>query len=148
MCGKPPKMSKFPENMPLEITTDTARLDVAFIHRFLTQSYWAKGRSRETVETCIRHSLNFGVFLDGKPIGYARVVTDYAVFAYLMDLFIIEEHRGKGYSKMLLEAILQHEALQALPTWRLATSDAHGLYQKFGFGPLQAPQKMMERKHP
>lgn len=132
--------------MPPEISTDPARLDVDFIYAFLSHAYWAKDRSRETVETCIRHSLNFGVYLAGKQIGYARVVTDYAVFAYLMDVFIVEEYRGIGYSKNLVAFILAYPALQKVQTWRLATSDAHRLYQKFGFGPLAFPEKMMERK--
>ena len=96
--------------------------------------------------TCIRHSLNFGLYLSGKQIGYARVVTDYAVFAYLMDVFIAEAHRGKGYGKELIAAVLNHEDLKQMPTWRLATSDAHLLYEKFRFGPLAHPEKMMERK--
>lgn len=132
--------------MAPEIATDPARLHVDFIHDFLSQSYWAKGRSRETVETCIRHSLNFGVYLDGTQIGYARVVTDYVVFAYLMDVFIAEEYRGKGYSKKLMAFILEYPALRNVQTWRLATSDAHSLYRQFGFGPLAFPEKMMERK--
>ncbi len=129
-----------------EIATDPARLDVDFIHLFLKKSYWAKGRSRETVETCIRHSLNFGVYLHGRQIGYARVVTDYAVFAYLLDVFIAEAYRRKGSAKKLMAFIMSYPPLQNVQTWRLATSDAHELYRKFGFGPLAFPEKMMERQ--
>lgn len=132
--------------MSLQISTDPTRLDLDFIHTFLTQSYWAKNRSRKTVETCIQYSINFGVYLNGSQIGYARVVTDRAVFAYLMDLFIAGPHRGQGYAHELMTFILKHESLQNIPTWRLATSDAHALYEKFGFTPLAFPEKMMERK--
>lgn len=132
--------------MDAEISTDPSRLDSHFIQTFLTQTYWAKGRSRETVETCIRHSLNFGVYLAGKQIGYARVVTDYAVFAYLMDVFIEEAQRSKGYGKQLVHFVLHCEALAQVQHWKLATTDAHGLYESFGFHALAHPEKNMELK--
>lgn len=128
----------------LIITSDKDKLDLEFITGFISQSYWAKGRSRETMQTCIDHSLNFGVFLDEKQIGYARVVTDYAQFAYLMDVFIDKAYQGKGYSRILMAHILETETLKAVKVWRLATSDAHGLYRKFGFTELANPEKLME----
>lgn len=128
----------------LIITSDKEKLDLEFITDFIAQSYWAKDRSRETMQTCIDHSLNFGVFLGEKQIGYARLVTDYAQFAYLMDVFIDQAHQGKGYSKILMEHILQTESLKAVKVWRLATSDAHELYRKFGFKELANPEKLME----
>ncbi len=130
--------------MHAEISTDPSRLDVPFIQSFLTQTYWAKARSREMVETCIRHSLNFGVYLSGRQIGYARVVTDYAVFAYLMDVFIEEAQRGKGCGKQLVHFVLHCEELRLVQHWKLASSDARGLYELFGFHALSHPEKNME----
>lgn len=128
------------------ISTDPQKLDIPFIHQFLTKAYWAKGRTQEEVENCIRNSLNFGIYLGGKQIGFARVISDFVVFGYLMDVFIDEKFRGKGYSKMLVENILNHPKLKNLKMWRLGTSDAHGLYSQFGFKPLEFPEKMMELK--
>ena len=129
----------------ITINTDTEKLDISFIHHFISNTYWAKGRTVAEVQTCINNSLNFGIYLNNKQIGYARVVTDYVAFAYLMDVFITEEHRNKGYSSLLMEFILQNEALKKIKVWRLATTDAHFLYEKFGFKPLKSPEKMMER---
>lgn len=128
----------------LIITSDKNQLDLEFITAFIAQTYWAKDRTLETMQTCIDNSLNFGVFLDGKQIGYARVVTDYAQFAYLMDVFIAKEYQGKGYSKMLMKHILENELLKNVKVWRLATSDAHELYRQFGFTELSKPENMME----
>lgn len=128
----------------LIITSDKEQLDLEFITDFISQSYWAKDRSPETMQTCIDNSLNFGMFLDEKQIGYARVVTDYAQFAYLMDVFIDQAHQGKGYSKRLMAHILETGSLKAVKVWRLATSDAHELYRKFGFKELANPEKLME----
>lgn len=127
------------------ISTDKQLLQPVFIHQFISASYWAKGRTMEAIMNCIEHSLNFGVYVNGKQIGYVRVVTDYTVFAYLMDLFIDEAYRGKGYSKQLVSYILEHPELKQVTTWRLATTDAHGLYEKFGFRALSKPENMMER---
>ena len=127
------------------ISTDKQLLQPVFIHQFISASYCAKGRTMEAIMNCIEHSLNFGVYVNGKQIGYARVVTDYTVFAYLMDLFIDEAYRGKGYSKQLVSYILEHPELKQVTTWRLATTDAHGLYEKFGFRALSKPENMMER---
>ena len=129
----------------LEVSTNKSRLDVPFIQDFLKDIYWAAGRTMEEVQTTIDASFCFGIYLDGKQIGFARVVTDYVVFAYLMDVFITPEHRGKGYSSALIKAMMEEPQLQQVKIWRLATSDAHFLYEKFGFRALAHPEKMMER---
>jgi GNAT superfamily N-acetyltransferase len=97
------------------------------------------------VQTCIDNSLNFGIYLNNQQIGCARVVTDYVAFAYLLDVFIIEQHQKQGYSTQLMEFILSYLELKSIKVWRLATTDAHYLYQKFGFTALKSPEKMMER---
>jgi GNAT superfamily N-acetyltransferase len=132
----------------LKISTDKAELDVAFIHQFLTQQYWALGRTREDVQTTIDHCVCFGLFLGGNQIGFARVLTDFAVFAYLMDVFVVETERGKGYASTLLEYVFHFPAFTPVAHWKLTTSDAHGLYAKFGFVPLAHPDKLMERLTP
>jgi RimJ/RimL family protein N-acetyltransferase len=119
-----------------EISTDPGRLDVDLIHQFLASSYWAKDRPRAVVERSIAHSLGFGVYADGRQVGFARVATDRAVFAYLMDVFVLPEHRGRGVGKILLRAMLAHPDLQGLRLFALRTRDAHGLYAQFGFRPL------------
>lgn len=126
------------------ISSDTSLLDRAFIHAFISQSYWAEGRTREEMDTCIDNSLNFGMYLDNRQIGYARVVSDRFQFAYLMDVFVDPAFRGNDYSKALMAFILECDELKRVKVWRLATSDAHGLYAQFGFKPLEHPEKMME----
>ena len=131
----------------VEITTDRSRIDVDVVHRFLSESsYWALGRSRETVERSIRHSLCFSVLDRGQQVGFARVVSDRAVFAYLMDVFILPEWRGRGLSKRLMAAIVAHPDLQDLKLFLLRTSDAHGLYQQFGFEPVEHPEDLLARR--
>jgi GNAT superfamily N-acetyltransferase len=133
----------------LRITTDPAELDVDVIHRFLSeQSYWARGIPRAVVEKSLEHSLCFGGFLDGEQVAFARVISDYATFANLVDVFVLPEHRGKGYSKALMQAVLAHPDLQGLRRFTLATSDAHALYTQFGFKPLMKPDTFMERYVP
>ena len=127
----------------LEISTDPARLDVDLIHEFLQSSYWARGRRRSVVERSIRHSLCFGVYRAGRQVAFARVVSDRAVFAYLMDVFVVPEFRGHGISKALMRAVLDHPDLQNLRVFLLATRDAHGLYAQFGFRPLAEPERWM-----
>ena len=129
----------------IHISTDKNKLDIPFIHNFITNSYWAKGRSMDAMQTCIDNSLNFGIYLDGNQVGYARLVTDFAQFAYIMDVFVDENFRGKGYSKMLMQYIMEHQDLQKIRVWRLATNDAHGLYEQFGFKPLAHPEILMEK---
>ena len=130
------------------ISTDPARLDIDAICDFLTRAYWAAGRPRERTERAISNSLVFGLYDDGKQIGLARVVSDYAVFAYLCDVFIREEYRAHGLGKWLIETAMSHRGLQGLRRWTLATRDAHELYRQFGWNDLQSPDKWMEILHP
>lgn len=130
------------------ISTEVARLDSAFIHEFLRASYWAQNIPPETVRRSIENSLCFGLYEAEKQIVFARVVTDYATFAYLCDVFVIEDNRGRGLSKWLMEMILAHPELQNLRRWLLATKDAHGLYSQFGFTALEAPEIFMQRHAP
>jgi N-acetylglutamate synthase-like GNAT family acetyltransferase len=133
----------------LDISTDRARLDVDFIHRYLSQeSYWAMGRSIETVRTTITNSLCFGAYEDGRQIAFARLVTDSAVFGYLADIFVAPAARGRGVAKKLLEAILAHADVQGLQLIMLRTLDAHSLYKQFGFSQLQHPEMTMARRPP
>jgi GNAT superfamily N-acetyltransferase len=127
----------------LEISTDPARLDIDMIHGFLQNSYWAKGRRRSVVERSITNSLCFGVYQAGRQVAFARVVSDRAVFAYLMDVFVIPECRGRGIAKALMRSVVGHPELQNLRVFLLATRDAHDLYTKFGFRPLAAPERWM-----
>jgi predicted GNAT family acetyltransferase len=129
----------------VSVSTDKNKLEVPFIQHFLKDIYWAAGRTIEEVQTTIDHSFCFGIYLDNKQIGFARVITDYVVFAYLMDVFITEEHRGKGYSSILIENMMNEPMLKKVKIWRLATSDAHFLYQKVGFKQLANPEKLMEK---
>jgi GNAT superfamily N-acetyltransferase len=115
------------------ISTDPSRLDVDVIHGFLARSYWAEGRSRERVARAIAHSLPFGLYHPSGQVGFARVVTDHVVVAYLADVFVLEPHRGKGLGAWLVETIVGAPELQKLRRWILGTRDAHGLYRKFGF---------------
>lgn len=129
----------------IEIRTDRTRIDVARVHSFLcNDSYWAKGIPRETVERSIEHSLPFAAYDGEELVGFARVVTDYAVFAYIADVFVVPSHRGRGISKELMAAIRSHPQLQGLRRWSLVTSDAHALYRQFGFRDLAHPEKHME----
>ena len=139
-----------PTELPagFEISTDRARLDVALVHEFLRTSYWAEGRQRTVVERSIEHSLCFGVYHGGRQVAFARVVSDRAVFAYLMDVFVIPEFRGRGISKALMRAVLDHPELQNLRLFLLRTSDAHGLYEQFGFRPVANPESLMAIQNP
>ena len=128
----------------IEINTDKNMLDISFIIEFISNSYWAKGRTIETMQTCIDNSLNFGVYVQDSQVGFARVVTDFGHFAYIMDLFIQENFRGKGYSKKLIKFILEYDKLKNIKVWRLATSDAHNLYHQFGFKKIAKPENLME----
>jgi GNAT superfamily N-acetyltransferase len=127
-----------------EISTDPRRLDVAAIHAFLVRSYWSPGVPREIVERAIANSLCFGLYCASEQVGFARVITDRATFAYLADVFVLESHRGKGLSKWLMEAVTSHADLQGLRRFLLATKDAHGLYRQFGFTELASPSRLME----
>lgn len=127
------------------ISDDKSRLDIELIHKFLTNSYWAEGRTIEAVKKSIEHSICYGVYKANEQIGFARIVTDSTVFAYLMDVFIIEEHRGKGYSKLLLKNIFEDDRFKSIKKWMLATKDAHSLYAQFGFGEIKNPDRLMEK---
>ena len=129
----------------ISVSTDKDKLNVPFIQDFLKDIYWAAGRTIEEVQKTIDASICFGIYLDDKQIGFARAITDYVVFAYLMDVFITQEHRGKGYSSVLIESMMNEPQLKDVKIWRLATSDAHFLYKKFGFKALAQPEKMMEK---
>lgn len=130
------------------ISTDKRLLDLSAIHSFLTRSYWAKGIPFETVKKSIEHSLNFGVYKAGKQIGFARVITDYATYAYIGDVYILEEYRGQGLSKWLMQVISDHPELQGLRRWTLLTRDAHELYRKTGFMESQNSERYMEKTNP
>jgi GNAT superfamily N-acetyltransferase len=131
------------------ISTDRARLDLEVIHDYLSkESYWAKGRSMETIRRSIENSVAFGVYKDKEQVGFARVITDYATFAWLADVFILDSARGHGLGKWLVEVILAHPELQGFRRWVLATKDAHGLYRRYGFEELKRPERWMERHDP
>lgn len=130
------------------IITDKSKMDIKAIHAFLSRSYWAENIPIETVERSIEGSLCFGVFEGDKQVGFARLVTDKATFAYLADVFIIEEHRGKGLCKWMMEAIMTYSELQGLRRIILATRDAHGLYAQFGFMPLNNVDRWMQIHNP
>lgn len=129
----------------IEISTDKKRLEVEVIHQFLTETYWAKGRTLEEVVTSIENCLCFGVYIEEKQIGFARIATDYVVFAYIMDVFILPEYRGNGYSKSLMKSINESQQLKNCKIWMLKTKDAHNLYKQFGYKELKHPEKIMER---
>jgi len=129
------------------ISTSKQKLKPSTIHKFLTESYWSKGISIEKVNRSIKNSLCFGVYCGKLQIGFARVITDYTLFAYLADVFILPEYRGRGLSKWLMKCIVEHPDLKQIRTIMLATRDAHGLYKKFGFEPLEEPEKYMKKKN-
>lgn len=142
-------MVEFWERGDYLISTDRSRLDVGLIHRFLSQtSYWAPGRAREVVQRSIDNSLPFGIYKGNDQVGFARIVTDYATFAWVADVFVLPEHRGQGLSKWLMEVILSHPELQGFRRWVLATKDAHSLYARFGFIELHRSERWMERPDP
>ena len=127
------------------ISTDPARLDIDAIADMLTRAYWAKGRTRDVIARYLQHSLTFGIFDGERQIGLARVVSDYTTFAWLCDVFIHEDYRGRGLSKWLMETIHGHPDLQGLRRWLLATRDAHGLYEQFGWTLLDHPERWMHK---
>ncbi|HUA34722.1 MAG TPA: GNAT family N-acetyltransferase [Candidatus Binataceae bacterium] len=132
----------------IEITTDRARMDVDAIRAFLARSYWANGIAREVVARAVANSLCFGAFAGAAQIGFVRVVTDCATFAYVADVYVLEAYRGRGISKALMAAVRAHPDLQGLRRWHLATRDAHGLYRQFGFTALENPDRHMESVDP
>ena len=130
------------------LSTDPERLDLDVVHAFLTDSYWAYGISRETVARSIENSLCFGIYTQGRQVGFARVISDFATYAYLGDVFVLEAHRGHGLGKWMMDCIMRHPRLQGLRRWTLLTRDAHGLYAQSGFTPLKAPERYMELHNP
>ncbi|MFB2971479.1 GNAT family N-acetyltransferase [Aerosakkonema sp. BLCC-F183] len=126
------------------ISTDKSKLDLDVIHNFLSNSYWAKNIPLSVVQKCIDNSFCFGVYEGEKQVGFARVITDYSTFAYFSDVFILEEYRGFGLGKWLIETIMAEPDLQGLRRWLLATKDAHWLYRQFGFEELKTPEWFME----
>lgn len=131
-----------------EITTDTTRMDVPAIHAFLSQTYWSPGIPLSLVQRAIANSLCFGVLLGTQQVGFARVITDKASFAYLADVYVLEPHRGKGLARLIIEGVIAHPDLQGLRRILLATRDAHALYAQYGFKPLAEPDRMMEVHRP
>jgi GNAT superfamily N-acetyltransferase len=130
------------------ISTNRERLSLDVVHGFLTNCYWAKGIPREVVAQSIENALCFGIYDGWSQIGFARVISDFATFAYIGDVFVLETHRGRGLGKWLMQCITEHPALQNLRRWILTTRDAHGLYSQFGFTPVKAPERFMERHQP
>jgi GNAT superfamily N-acetyltransferase len=127
------------------ISTDKEKLDIEYIHRFLSHSYWAENIPLTIVQKSVDGSMCFAVYDDDKQIGFARVITDHATFGYLADVFIDENYRGRGLSKWLMEVIMGHPELQGFRSWQLATKDAHGLYARFGFAIPDKPERIMRK---
>ena len=132
------------KNGELLVSTDPAKLDTRAVHAYLTRSYWAEGISRELVDRSLRHSLCFGLFEANQQIGFARVISDYATFAYLCDVYVLENYRGRGLAKWLMRCVQAHPQLQGLRRINLVTRDAHVLYRQFGFETPEKPQNYME----
>jgi GNAT superfamily N-acetyltransferase len=129
-----------------EISSDRSRIDVALVARYLSaESYWAEGIPAAVVRRSIENSVCFAAYRGAEQVAFARVITDYATFAYIADVFVLDAHRGAGLGRRLMEAIMRHEALQGLRRWMLVTRDAHGLYEKFGFTRTTAAERIMER---
>ena len=138
--------------MPLEwhrdgfnISTDYARLDLDAVYEFLSSSYWARGIPRDVMERSIAHAIPFGIYEGERQVGFARVVSDRATVGYIGDVYVLEPWRGRGLSQWLMECVLAHPELQGFRRWILLTRDAHGLYEKYGFTPLAAPDRWMEK---
>jgi len=127
---------------------DKSKLDIGMIHKFLSTSYWANGRTLDAVKKSIEHSHCFGIYLGDLQIGFARILSDYITIAYLMDVFIIEEYRGNGYSKLLLKRIFEDDRYRQVKKWLLATKDAHSLYANFGFENIKNADRLMEKLMP
>lgn len=130
------------------VSTDRLKLDREAIHRFLSQSYWSPGLPIEILEKAIVGSICFGVYHEGAQIDFARVISDKATFAYLCDVYVLQEHRGQGLARLLMQMVMEHPELQGLRRMLLVTRDAHDLYGKFGFKPLSRPEGYMEIHHP
>ena len=127
------------------ISTDPGRLQIPVVHGYLSTSYWSAGIPREVVERSIRHSLCYGIYHGESQVGFARVITDYATYGYLADVFVLEAHRGRGLARWLLECIMETPEVQGLRRWMLVTRDAHRLYQSAGFHRAAQPERVMEK---
>jgi GNAT superfamily N-acetyltransferase len=128
------------------LSTDIDEFDFDAVHRYLSEvAYWSPGIAREKVERAARHSLAFGLFLRDEQIGYARMITDTATFAYLADVFVLPAHQGAGLGKWMMQCVMAHPDLQGLRRMMLVTSDAHGLYARLGFGASRHPERIMEK---
>jgi len=138
-------LAKIADGAAFEIDTDRARLDYNVIHGFLSRSHWAEGISRAVLRRAIAHSIPFGLYKNGRQIGFARVVTDRATFAYLADVFVLPEERSRGHGRWLVQAVLDHPELQGLRRWLLGSRDAQGLYRKLGFAAPAPPFAFLER---
>lgn len=133
----------------MEVSSDPARVDLERVHAYLAgESYWARGIPRGTLERALANSLCYSGFVAGRQVAFARVVTDQATFAYLADVFVVPEERGRGRARELLAAVFADPRVQGLRRWSLVTRDAHPLYARFGFRPLAAPERFMERHDP
>ncbi|WP_181305067.1 GNAT family N-acetyltransferase [Rufibacter sp. XAAS-G3-1] len=130
------------------LSFDKDLLQLEVIHGFLREVYWSRGIPKQVVKKAIEHSLCLGIYAEGKQVAFARLITDYATFAYLCDVFVLEDYRGKGLSKWMLQAFRSHPELQGLRRWMLATEDAHSLYTQFGFEPLPHPERFMQLHTP
>ena len=135
------------QNGAFTVSTDKAKLDLSAIHAYLSRSYWAEGISLEIVRRSVENSLCFGLYDDSSQIGLARVISDYATYAYVCDVYVLEAYRGQGLGKWLMHCVMAHPDLQGLRRWSLATRDAHGLYEQAGFTALSNPQGYMEIRH-
>jgi GNAT superfamily N-acetyltransferase len=130
------------------VSTDRRRLDLDVIHGYLKDCYWAQGIPRTVFIRSLKNSLCFGLYTRGRQIGFARVISDFATYAYLGDVFVLESFRGQGLGKWMMECILRDPRLQGLRRWSLVTRDTHGLYSQFGFTPLKSPERYMEIHNP
>ena len=130
------------------VSTDPSLLDIDSIHAFLTATYWAEGVPRDIVERSLQHSISFGLYDGQAQIGFARVITDRATFAYIADVYVEEEFQGQGLGKLLMRAVMAHPDLQGMRRWMLGTRDAHGLYHQFGFHEPRHPDRWMEKADP
>jgi GNAT superfamily N-acetyltransferase len=130
------------------MSTDPTRLDLVSVHRYLSASYWSPGLPMDVLTRAVAGSLCFGLYYGAEQVGFARVITDRATFAYLCDVYVLDAHRGRGLGQWLLEAVVAHPALQGLRRFVLVTRDAHGLYERFGFRPLARPEGYMEVYQP
>lgn len=129
----------------LYFSSNNEDMDLEAIFEFIKNSYWGNLRTFEEQKIAFDNSINFGLFKDGKQVAYARVMTDMIFFAYLLDVFVIEEEQGKGYSKILIDKVLTFQRLKDIDRWMLATKDAHSLYEKFGFELVKSPEKLMDK---